>query len=196
MDVLRVGEELFEQRQVAHVHRRLVAPARLARVLCVRLEDRRDRVARGHPGADSRRHVVGADAPRPDRRDARHIVDEPIRSDGAAVPAREEWDEERLVGDRHAARAVEDHAQQRRPRAADPEYEEWRRHSGATTSTAARAARPPTVTYSAYAPGVSGARRTRTSFLPTPRRPAKSHPYDSASVSTRTENRFPAATSM
>ena len=81
----------------------------------------------------------------------RDVVQEPLGVDGPAVPPCEEGHEERLVGDRDARRTVEDHPQERRPRAADAENDEWRpAHSaaGGTTSTAARAARPPTVTYS------------------------------------------------
>ena len=59
---------------------------------------------------------------------------------------REQRDEERLVGNRDPGRAVEDDAQQGRPRPAHAEEDQRRRrHSGgAVTTTSARAARSPT----------------------------------------------------
>ena len=103
----------------------------------------------GIPGADPRRDVRRPARPRP-RIVGIRATSSRKRSgvDRATVTPREQRDEERLVGNRDPRRAVEDHAQQRRPRAADAEDEERPAHwgGGATTSTAARAARPPTVT--------------------------------------------------
>ena len=65
------------------------------------------------------------------------------------------------------------------PGAADAEQDQRRSHSGSVTTTSARAARPPTVTYSVYEPASSGARSTSTSRLPAPRRPSKNQRYDS-----------------
>ncbi len=66
----------------------------------------------------------------------------------------EQRDEERLVGNRDPGRAVEDDAQQRRPRPAHAEEDQRRRrHSGgAVTTTSERAARSPTETKSEYVP--------------------------------------------
>ena len=112
--------------------RRLVTPARLPRLLRVRLEDRRDRLAGRHPGrADAGSDVLRPNAPVADRRDSRDVVEEALRVDRPAVPAREQRDEERLVRDREPRRAVEDHAEKRRARAADAENEERRRHCAA-----------------------------------------------------------------
>src|SRR5262249_36399327 len=191
MDVLRVGEETIEQVEVTHVHRGLVAPARLAGLRGVRLEDRRDGVSRGHLRLHMGRDVLGRQSPRADRGHPCHVVEERIPVRDLPVPAREQRYEERLVGDGQARGAVEDDPQERRPRTAHAEQDQRRRHLAARTSTAARAACPPTVTYRTYAPGVSGARSTSTWRRPKPRRPAKSQPYAVASVETRTENRFP-----
>ena len=68
------------------------------------------------------------------------------RVDRPPVAAREQRNEERLVGNGDARRAVEDHAEQRRPGATDAEQDQRPAHSGSVTTTSARAARPPTVT--------------------------------------------------
>ena len=198
MHVLRVGKQRFEQRQVAHVHRRLVAPARLPHGRCIRLVDRRDGGSGRHAGSQPRRDVLQCDTPVADRRDAAQIVEKPARLDGPPMAPGQQRDEERLVGNRDPGRAVEDDAQQRRPRPAHAEEDQrGRRHSGgAVTTTSERAARSPTVTKSEYVRGSSGARSTSTCRVPTPRCPANSHRYERASVRTRTEKRFPAPTSI
>src|SRR5262249_20097810 len=140
------------------------------------------------PGCD----VVDGDAPVANRRDTGDVVEEPRHVDRPTVTAREQRDEEGLVGNRDARRAVEHHAEHRGARATHTEEEERCAHGGGRTSTAARAARPPTITYRLYGPGVSRARSTSTWRVPVPLRPAKSQPYVSASVNTRTENRLPA----
>ena len=107
-----------------HVHRRLFPPARLAGCLGVRLEDRGD----GHSGGHSRAHAAGdvrdGDAPVADRRDPRDVVEEALGVDPPAVAPREQRNEERLVGNGDSRRAVEDHAEQRRPGAADAEQDQ------------------------------------------------------------------------
>ena len=146
VDVLRIGEEPVEQLEMPHVHRSLVPPARLAGCLGVRVEDRRD----GRSGRHSRAHAAGdvchGDAPVPDRRDSRDVVEEALGVDLLSVATREQGNEERLVGNGDARRAIEDHAEQRRPGATDAEQDQRTGHSGSVTTTSARAARPPTVT--------------------------------------------------
>jgi hypothetical protein len=113
----------------------------------------------------------------------------------AAVPSREKGMKNDSSGSR-PGRAFEDHAQERRPRAAS------RRVRRVEASLRARRRRPRPVRPAADRDVQRvRARRLRgtqheDSAAPTPRRPANSHRYDSASVRTRTENRFPAATSM
>src|SRR5207302_6695468 len=63
MDPERVREEALEQRQMLHVQRRLVAPARLPLVLRVHLEDGCDRLAGRHPLAQPWANVLRSDAP-------------------------------------------------------------------------------------------------------------------------------------
>jgi hypothetical protein len=117
----RVREEPFEQRQLLHVQRRLVTPARLALPVGVRLEDRGDRLARRHPLVQARADVVRCDAPVIKRPQTPEVVEEGVDVGAAAVPVSQLGDEERLVGDRERRVPVEHHAQERRARAADAE---------------------------------------------------------------------------
>ncbi len=143
MDEACGREEALEQREVLHVHRCLVPPAGLALEGGVRLEDRADRLARGHPRPQPCGHVVEREAPLPERRQPPQIVEERVGIDGAPVPAGQLWNEVRLVGDRDRAVAVEHHAQQRRPRAANAEDEErGPAHFGGSTCTIALSACP------------------------------------------------------
>ena len=58
VDVARVRKQPLEHAQVLHVHRRLVAPARLALPLGVGEVHLRDRLADGHPGPQPGAHVA------------------------------------------------------------------------------------------------------------------------------------------
>ena len=135
VDVERVGEQPLEQPEVLHVHRRLVAPARLAVLLGVRLVDGADR----RPPADMRRAAAGR-APRPgdvpvaQRPAPAQVVDERVDVDTAPMAVGELRDEVRLVRDRELRVPVEHDAEERRSRAPDAEDEErWirRAHAGA-----------------------------------------------------------------
>src|SRR4051812_25494567 len=128
MDPERVGEESLERRQMLHVERRLVAPARLPLVPRVHLEDGGDRLARRHPLPKLRANVVRRDAPLVQLVEAPEVVEEVVEIRSAAVPMGEGRDEERLVRDRDLAAPVEHHAQERRAGAADAEDDHGRGH--------------------------------------------------------------------
>src|SRR5262249_61935628 len=76
-----------------------------------------------------------------------------------AVPTRELRDEVRLVRDRELRVAVEDHAQERRARAADAEDQERRR--GHVTTSVVRRRWPAASSTRTYVPGCFGARTAR-----------------------------------
>ncbi len=128
MNPERVREQTLEQRQVLHVERRLVAPARLSLVLGVHLEDGGDRLAGRHPLAQPGTNVLGRDAPLVELVEAPQVVEEVVEVRPPPVPLRERCDEERLVRDRDLAVPVEHHAQQRPARAADAEHDHGRSH--------------------------------------------------------------------
>ena len=86
-----------------------------------------------HPGPKARCDRVGRDAPFGEGRQPAQVVDERRRLDRPAVPARELRDEVRLVRHRERRVAIQHHAEQRRPRAADAEHDHGgvsRRHPG------------------------------------------------------------------
>ncbi len=64
-----VREQPLEERQMLHVERRLVAPARLPALGGVRLEDGGDGVARRHPRAKASGDRVRGEAPFDERRE-------------------------------------------------------------------------------------------------------------------------------
>ena len=134
VDVERVGEQPLEQAQVLHVHRRLVAPARLSPRRCVRLVDGADRLAGRHGGPEPGAYLLRVDLPLAHRPDAAQVVHERVDVDTAPMAVRELGDEVRLVGERELRVPVEHDPEERRSRAPDAEDEErWirRAHAGA-----------------------------------------------------------------
>jgi hypothetical protein len=137
VDEERVREEPFEHAQPLHVHRRLVAPARLPVAGRVRLVDGRDRLAEAHPRPQAGTHLVDRDVPLAERRQPAQVVGELVDVDRAAVAVGELRDEVGLVRDRELRVAVEHHPEQRRAGTADAEDEERRRRHRFVTTTAA-----------------------------------------------------------
>ncbi len=149
MDVLSVRKEPLDEAEVAHVHRSLVAPARLAVLGGICREQRRQRLPDTHSRTKTSSEVARRHSPGGEPGQAPDVVQELLRIDRVRVTMRQLRDEEGLVGNRDPRRAIEDDAQQRRARAADAEDEERRAHgcdTGSETTTSARSARPPTET--------------------------------------------------
>ena len=96
-------------------------------------------------GAQASCDVVELQIPCHERRKSAQIVEEAVEIDVVAMPPREERDEEGLIRDRDARRAIENDAEQGRSRAADAEDEERGRQgsTGSFTTTSALSAKRP-----------------------------------------------------
>ena len=130
VDVARVREEPLEQRQVLHVHRRLVTPALFAALRRVRLVDGADRLAERHARPQPLADGLGAQLPLAQRGEPPQVVEEVVDVRPVAVAVRELRQEVRLVRDRELRVPVEHDPQQRRTRASDAEDDQrWRAHA-------------------------------------------------------------------
>ena len=138
------------------------------------LEDRTDRLTRGHPRAKPRGHVVERQTPLPERRQPPQVVEKRVRLDGAPVPVGQLGHEVRLVGYRDPAVPVQHHPQQRRSRAPDAEDEKrGLAHRGGPTRTTARSACPCASTKSVNVPGAAGGAQHEEPGLGGPRAPGE-----------------------
>ena len=125
VDEERVGKEPLEQPEVLHVHRRLVAPARLPTVLGVDGIDRCDCLADRHPVAQTCANLVERYFPLGEVVQPPEVIDELLRVDVPQMAVGELRHEVRLVGDGELRVAVEHDAQQRRAGTPHAEDDEW-----------------------------------------------------------------------
>ena len=130
VDEQRVRKEPLEQAEVLHVHRGLVAPARLAALRRVNRVHGRNGSTDRHPLGQTCAHPVQRHAPFRERVDPAQVVDELVGLDMAEVAVGKLWHEVRLVGNGELGVPVEHHAKECRSRAAHPEDEHGRAAGG------------------------------------------------------------------